>query len=81
VTVTYPAVASATSEARIFARSSLAEMNVVERGLRFQFTTAPGTKFAPYTLSVNAPLPGTTACGIGSDHLRNWIARERGGHE
>src|SRR5579862_5440802 len=40
-------------------------MNVVERGLRFQLTTAPETKFAPYTLSVNAPLPGTTACGTG----------------
>src|SRR5579859_1716284 len=60
----YPAVAVATSEARICACSSLAEMKVVERGLRFQFTTAPDTKFAPYKVSMNAPLPGTTACGL-----------------
>jgi hypothetical protein len=54
VTVMYPAVGLATSEARIFACSSRVETKVVERGLRFQFTTAPETKFAPYTVSTKS---------------------------
>jgi hypothetical protein len=60
VTVIYPAVGLVTSEARIFTLNSLAETKVVDRGLPFQFTTAPETKFAPYTVRTNSPRPGLT---------------------
>src|SRR5450755_1784968 len=65
VTVMVPAVAVATSEARISASTSCPETKVVARACRFQFTTELEVKLAPNARSVNAPLPGTTACGLG----------------
>src|SRR5262245_21501916 len=38
--------------------------NVVVRGLPFQFTTAPGTKLVPFTVSVNAWLPAAIELGV-----------------
>ncbi len=56
--------ATVTSDARICACNCPAETKVVPRALPFQFTTAPGTKFAPRTVSVKPALPGATACGM-----------------
>jgi hypothetical protein len=38
-------------------------MKVVTRGDPFQYTVAPGTKFAPFRIRVNAPAPGLILVG------------------
>jgi hypothetical protein len=56
-TVTSPVPAAATSAAGIAAVNCVALTNVVVRALPFQFTTAPLTKFVPFTVSVNPAPP------------------------
>jgi hypothetical protein len=62
-TVTDAVPALAISAALIFAVSCDLLTNVVSRGLPFKFTTDPETKPVPFTVRVNAGLPGTTASG------------------
>jgi hypothetical protein len=63
VTVSVAVPATATSAAEIVAVNCELFTNVVVRGLPFQFTTDPETKPVPFTVSVNAGLPGTTVVG------------------
>jgi hypothetical protein len=53
----------ALSLARIVAVNCVEETNAVERLLPFQVTTAPETKFAPLTVSVNGGPPATAFDG------------------
>jgi hypothetical protein len=53
----------AMSLARIMAVSCVEETNVVTRLLPFHVTTAPETKFAPLTVSVNCGPPATAFAG------------------
>ena len=63
LTVTVPVPADATSDAEIAAVNCELLTKVVVLGLPFQFTTDPETKPVPFTVSVNAALPGTTVVG------------------
>src|SRR5258708_32894693 len=62
-TVIVAVLALATSAAEIAAVNCDPLRNVAARGLPYQFTTKPDTKPVPFTVSVNAPLPGTTVVG------------------
>src|SRR5258708_7356193 len=63
LTVTVAVPATTTSAAEIDAVNCELLTNVVARALPFQFTTEPDTKPVPFTVSVNAALPGTTVVG------------------
>src|SRR5260370_24439891 len=62
-TVIVAVLALATSAAEIAAVNCELFTNVVVRGLPFQFTTEAETNPVPFTVRVNAPLPGTTVVG------------------
>src|SRR5579871_416766 len=62
-TVTAAVVGELTSPTKIVAVRIVGETNVVTRPLPFHCTVAPGTKLAPYTVSVKAPLFATTFVG------------------
>jgi len=66
------------SAAEIEAVNRLLFTNVVVRGLPFQLTTEPGakpdgTKPVPFTVNVNAPLPGAALVGT-----RGWLINGTG---
>jgi hypothetical protein len=61
VTVALPALA--TSAALIAAVSCVGDTYVVVRLVPFQRTAELGTKFVPFTVSVNAPLPADAVVG------------------
>jgi hypothetical protein len=73
VTVTHPVPAFATSEGLIVAVKSVLEITLVNRGERFQLSTAVGANPVPVTVNVNAPLPGATLGGL-RDRSTNGIA-------
>src|ERR671924_543409 len=63
ITVTVAEPAAATSLAPMLAVSWVALTNVVARAAPFHCTVEPATKFVPFTVSVNAPLPAATLVG------------------
>ena len=63
-TVTFAVPAVAMSLAGMAAVSWVLETKVVGRGLPFQRTTAPLTKFVPVMVRVNPPLPATVVDGL-----------------
>jgi len=63
MTVTVAEPAAATSLAPMAAVSWVALRNVVARATPFHCTVEPATKFVPFALKVNAPLPAATLVG------------------
>ncbi len=63
VTVTLKVPAVAMSAARIVAVTCVALTNVVVFAVPLKFTTAPETKFVPFTVSVNPAPPATALVG------------------
>src|SRR6266480_2877026 len=62
-TLTAAVPAAATSAAEILAINCARETNCVGRALPFHSTIAPGAKLAPWTVRLNAALPGEILTG------------------